>query len=391
MHPVENIRGSASKHLLGKRIVLGVTGSIAAVKTAELARELIRHGAEVHAVMTKSACEIIHPNALQFGTGNDVITKLTGAVEHVALLGDVPNRADLLLIAPATANTVGKIVYGIDDTTVTTCATVALGTGVPIVVAPAMHDAMMKHPKVAANIAALIDMGVTWVEPKVEEKKAKLADIEDIVEAVIARLATQKVGRRCLVIGGATAERIDAVRILTNRSSGKTAALLARELKRAGASVELWMGHHATTLPNIPTKHFTTHADLMALAEAPLAFDEIWMPAAIADYTLAPHEGKIGSEQAELTLKLTPVEKVIEWIRVRSDAKIIAFKAEATETDLVTKARGRLDRYGAAAIVANAATSFGSDETRAMLVTPDSETELFGSKEQVIADVVRLV
>jgi phosphopantothenoylcysteine decarboxylase/phosphopantothenate--cysteine ligase len=391
VHPVENIRGAASKHLLGKRIVLGVTGSIAAIKTVELARELIRHGAEVQAVMTKSACNIIHPNALQFGSGNPVITKFTGAVEHVALLGDVPNRADLLLIAPATANTIGKIVYGIDDTTVTTCATVALGSGVPIIVAPAMHDAMMKHPKVVENVASLKEMGVTWIEPKVEEKKAKLAEIEDIVEAVIARLATQKTGKRCLVIGGATAEPIDAVRILTNRSSGKTAAILARELSRAGAKVELWMGHHSSRLPNVPTKHFTTHRDLMALAEEALAFDEIWMPAAIADYTLAPHEGKISSEQGDWTLNLTPVEKVIEWIRVRSEAKLIAFKAEATEDGLVAKARDRLERYGAQAIVANAASSFGSDNTRAFLITKDSETELSGSKESVIADLVRLV
>ncbi|MGB1697719.1 MAG: bifunctional phosphopantothenoylcysteine decarboxylase/phosphopantothenate--cysteine ligase CoaBC [Thermoplasmatota archaeon] len=388
MHPIANIRGSASKHLVGKRIVLGVTGSIAAVKTVELARELTRHGAEVHAVMTKAACDIVHPNALQFGTGNPVITKLTGAVEHVALLGDVPEKADLLLIAPCTANTVGKIVYGIDDTTVTTCATVALGTGTPIVCAPAMHDAMMHHPKVEDNIAELRKLGVTWVEPKVEEKKAKLADIDHIVDAVIAALATQKKGKRCLVIGGATAEPVDDVRVLTNRSSGKTAAILAKELGRAGAEVELWMGHHTTDLPHCTTHHFQTHAELMQLAEGTLAFDEIWMPAAIADYTPERTAGKIPSEQDDWTIIMQPVEKVIEWLRVRTQAKLIAFKAEATEDGLVEKARARLERYSADAIVANAAASFGADQTRAFLVTADQEQLFEGSKQQVMTDIV---
>ncbi len=195
MHPIANIRGSASDHLAGRRIVLGISGSIAAVKCVELARELTRHGAEVHAVMSGAAQGIITADAMEFATGNPVITKLTGAVEHVALLGDVPERADLLLIAPATANTVGKMAWGIDDTVVTTFATVAFGTGVPVVVAPAMHDAMMRNKPVQRNIETLVnDLGVTWVEPKVEEKKAKLAEPDAIVDAVIHRLACEANG-----------------------------------------------------------------------------------------------------------------------------------------------------------------------------------------------------
>ncbi|MEA3165201.1 MAG: phosphopantothenoylcysteine decarboxylase / phosphopantothenate---cysteine ligase, partial [Thermoplasmata archaeon] len=108
-HPVENIRGSLSHHLEGRRIVLAVCGSIAAVKAVELARELIRHGADVVPVMSASATRILHPDALHFATGHQPIVRLTGAVEHVSLLGDVPGKADLLLVAPATANTVSKM------------------------------------------------------------------------------------------------------------------------------------------------------------------------------------------------------------------------------------------------------------------------------------------
>ena len=112
MHPINNIRGASSDLLAGKRIVLGVSGSIAAIKCVELARELTRHGAHVHAVMSKAAQGIITPASLEFGTGNPVVTELTGAVEHVAMLGDVPERADLLLIAPATANILAKFAGG---------------------------------------------------------------------------------------------------------------------------------------------------------------------------------------------------------------------------------------------------------------------------------------
>ncbi|MFB6129935.1 MAG: flavoprotein, partial [Salinigranum sp.] len=130
--------------LAGANVALGVTGSIAAVKTVELAHELRRNGASVRGVMTDSARGIINPWALQFATDRDVVTEITGAVEHVELCGR-SGWADVLLVAPATANTVGKVAAAIDDTPVTTCATTALGADVPVVVAPAMHEPMYDH------------------------------------------------------------------------------------------------------------------------------------------------------------------------------------------------------------------------------------------------------
>ncbi len=401
MHPINNIRGASSDLLAGKRIVLGVSGSIAAIKTVELARELTRHGAQVHAVMSKAAQGIITPASLEFGTGNPVITELTGAVEHVALLGDVPERADLLLIAPATANTVGKMAWGIDDTAVTTCATVAFGTGVPVVVAPAMHDAMMRNHPVQQNIQTLTEkMGVTWVEPKVEEKKAKLAEIDDIVDAVIHRIRCETggplVGKRCLVIGGATEEPVDAVRVLTNRSSGRSAVVLARELHRAGADVDLWLGSSRFPVPGcVSVTRFSTHGQLMDLLEEAdfPAYSHIWMPAAIADYSPVVDAGKIASEQEDLAIHLKPLPKVIERVRAATqDSILIAFKAEADADHLIERAQGRLERYGAQFIVANTAAAFSADETEVHLVAPDREVAVFhGDKEQVLRDVVDAV
>lgn len=133
--------------LEGVNVALGVTGSIAAVKVVELAHELRRRGASVRAVMTDAATGIIHPWAVEFATDDDAVTEITGRVEHVDLCGR-DGWADVFLVAPATANTVGKIAAAIDDSPVTTTATTALGAGVPVVVAPAMHEPMYDHPGV---------------------------------------------------------------------------------------------------------------------------------------------------------------------------------------------------------------------------------------------------
>lgn len=401
VHPVENLRGTLSSHLAGRRIVLGVTGSIGAVKCVELARELIRHGADVVPVMTAGATRILHPDALEFATGHKPVTQLTGAVEHVALLGDVPGKADLLLIAPATANTVAKVALGIDDTPVTTCATVAIGTGTPIVVAPAMHEAMLDHPIVAEHARTLVDrLGVTWVEPMREEKKAKLADVEAIAEAVIARLAQLHgplAGQRALVVSGATAEPIDPVRVLTNRSSGRTGYILATELRRLGAEVELWHGVGTEPVPDALapfTRRFTTHAELLAMAsKAKLAgVSQVWMPAAIGDYGAKPAKAKIPSGQKALDLHLTPLPKVIETLRRKAPkATLVAFKAETDADGLMERAAERRRRYKADFVVANLAASFGAEDTTLHLVDARGHTTLSGPKARVLPLVVARV
>lgn len=403
MHPVENVRGTLSHHLQGRKVVLAVAGSIAAVKSVELARELVRHGADVVPVMSEAATRILHPDALEFATGYRPITRLTGAVEHVALLGDVPGKADLLLVAPATANTVSKMALGIDDTPVTTCATVAFGTKTPVVVAPAMHEAMLDHPIVAGHQRTLVEsLGVTWVEPLREERKAKLADVEAIVETVIHRLANDPrnpgplAGRRALVVSGATEEPIDPVRILTNRSSGRSGILMATELRRLGAEVALWQGRATVEVPGHLepfTTRFATHTDLAGLVtKAALGgFDQIWMPAAIGDYATAPARQKIPSE-GRLELSFKPLPKLIETVRAKAPkAVLVAFKAESDPKTLVARARDRLKRYGAQFAVANASGTFGAKDTKAHLVTQRTDKVFVGPKERVIPELVKAV
>ncbi len=166
--------------LEGRTIVLAVTGSIAAVETVRLAHALRRKGAAVQGVMSPSAQQIIHPDALEHATGRPVITRCSGLVEHVTYCGD-GGTADLLLVAPCTANTIGKIATGIDDTPVTTFATAGIGSGLPVVVVPAMHGSMYRHPAVRENLGRLRGWGVTVVDPRMEEGRAKVAGIEEIV------------------------------------------------------------------------------------------------------------------------------------------------------------------------------------------------------------------
>src|SRR5205809_854129 len=233
MHPAERLRGVKSIKLQGKTIVLGVTVSIAAVECVKLAHELIRHGAEVHAVFTRSATEILHPNALQYATGHPGETQITGPMEYLEMCGR-DGKADLLLIAPCTSNTIGKIAQGIDDSTVTTYAANALGSGIPILIAPAAHESMMDNPAVAANVRRLQELRVELVEPKREEDKAKMADIETIVARVIRRLGPKDLlDMRVLVVAGSTVEPIDDVLTLDLQPTPKVLNRFRKGAKKA--------------------------------------------------------------------------------------------------------------------------------------------------------------
>ncbi len=186
-HPSEDIIGTKGDELKDKKIVLCITGSVAAIKSPELARELMRHGAQVFPVMTKTAQRIIQPDLMEWATGNPVITKLTGKIEHVALGKD----ADLILVAPATANTISKIACGIDDTTVTSVVSVAFGLGKPILLVPAMHESMYRHPILIQNIEKLRSLQCEFIGPEIEEGKAKIVSVEQTVKAVINRLSKE--------------------------------------------------------------------------------------------------------------------------------------------------------------------------------------------------------
>jgi phosphopantothenoylcysteine decarboxylase/phosphopantothenate--cysteine ligase len=367
--------------LSGVNVALGVTGSIAAVKVVELAHELRRRGANVRAVMTESARGIVHPWAVEFATDNPVVTEITGSVEHVELCGR-DGWADVFLIAPATANTVGKMAAAIDDSPVTTTATTALGAGVPVVVAPAMHEPMYDHPGVLEAIERVESWGVEFVAPRVEEGKAKIATEAAIVLAAARAAGDQPLaGKHVVVTSGATSEPIDPVRVLTNRASGKTGRAVAAACYVRGADVTLV--HDGEDVPYATVRGAESAAEMTAAALAACEdADALISAAAISDYTVDASDEKIRSGQ-DLTLDLQQTPKLIDEVRADfPDLPIVGFKAETSGDDdaMVAAAREILDRNDLAFVVANDASVMGGDETRALVVTGDDATEFAGDK-----------
>ena len=392
MH-VERIRGKKSERLKGKKIVLGVTGSIAAVETVKLARELIRRGAEVFAVMSKSARKIIHPYALEFATGNKVITEITGEVEHVKFLGK-DGIADLFLIAPSTANTIGKIANGIDDTPVTTFATTALGAKKPVLIAPAMHEAMIDNNLVIRNIEKLKEMGVEIIEPKLEEGKAKFPEIEKICLHVERALYPKEfAGKKVLVTAGPTFEHLDPIRFISNKSSGLMGKEIALELWRRGAEVVFISSKDlGISLPNFKQIRVRSVLDMLKAVLNEIRDCSLFVSAAAASDFLVEMEKKKIKTTKEITITLREAPKVIKEVRKIYSGDIIGFKAETgvSNEELEGIARERLEADVLSMVVANDVSEkgMGTEDTRVVVVTKKRSEWFEGMKSEVARKIV---
>ncbi len=400
MHPSRVIRGRSSRLLEGRRILLGVSGSIAAVEVPKIARELIRHGADVRAVMSPDAGRIITPEALEFATGHPPVERLSGNVEHVTFLGPGEGRADLYLIAPATANTVSKIAHGIDDTPVTSCASVALGGNVPILLVPAMHSLMGQNPAVRESLARLEGWGVGVLFGPSAEGEEKIAAPDEVAAAVLHRLAHGPwAGRRVTILGGASRESIDDVRSITNESSGATAIALASQAYYRGATVELWAGALSVPVPSwVPVTGWRSVTDLLQLARrrrSDLARSAaVLVPAALSDFRLDPQPGKIRSKgRSSLSLELLPAPKVLPELRrlAPRPALLVAYKllSGAAADELEREGRALAAETKADWVIANDVATMGGAET-AVLVIPgaDKGRWLRGPKAEVAGKIL---
>jgi phosphopantothenoylcysteine decarboxylase/phosphopantothenate--cysteine ligase len=394
MHPTKAICGSKGSSLKGKTIVLGITGSIAAVKCVELARELIRHGAEVFAVMTTEACRIIHPNSMHYATGNKAITELTGAIEHVEFCG-ANGKADLLLIAPATGNTIGKIINGIDDTTVTSFAATAIAAGKKIIVVPAMHETMYNNPFAKENIEKLEKAGIKAMKPKIEENAAKFPAIEEIVlECERALGAGLLKGKKVLIANGATQEDIDEIRVITSRASGLTGIEIAKECYRQGAEVSIVQNNESFS-KGIKNFKARTSAEMekIVLEELKKGFDLYISPAALADFKVEKKEGKIKSSK-DFSLQLKPREKLLEKARACfPELKIIAFKAEigVQEKELIEIAKKKLRELKASIVIANDVKEkgMGTIDNKVFIVSEKRVEKAEGLKSEIAKAIVK--
>ncbi|MGB9714080.1 MAG: bifunctional phosphopantothenoylcysteine decarboxylase/phosphopantothenate--cysteine ligase CoaBC [Candidatus Bathyarchaeales archaeon] len=387
-HPSKDILGTKSATLKGKRIVLCITGSVAAVQCPEIARALMRHGAEVFAVMSPAAQKLIHPHLMEWATGNAVVTELTGKIEHVALVGVREARADLVLVAPATANTISKIACGIDDTTVTSVISTAFGSNTPIIIVPAMHESMYNHPILNEHIKKLKALGIEFVGPRIDEGKAKIAQTWEIVEAVIRKLATKKdlAGLKVLVTAGPTVEHIDPVRVISNKSSGKMGVAVVEEALSRGAEVTLVYGL-GTALPPLGAKVIrveTTEQMYEAVVSELKAqnYDLVVAAAAAADWTpIKAFSRKVSTHEVRsLDLKLKPTVKIVDAVKKLSPKTfLVAFRAEYSlpEKELIESAYERLKKAEADLIVVNdvgkEGVGFGADTNEVFIVDTDKK------------------
>ena len=358
-HPSLDIVSSYGVELSGKRIVLCVAGSVAAYKAIELARLLMRHGANVTCVASNAVTKLVQPDYFKWATGNEVITKLTGELEHIRLADY--NKSDLIVVYPATANTLGKLANGIDDTPVSTVLTVGFGSKIPILMCPAMHASMYDNLAVKKNIEFLKNK-IEFLSPQMIEGKAKASEPEDVLEYVLKKFGFSSIlkNKKILMTAGPTVEYIDPLRVITNQSSGKTGVLLASELISAGSKVTLVYGPGVEKPPKgAKVIKVLTSIEMYETVKKQMKkkFDVMIMAAAVADYTPEnPSKKKIKSTQNKIKISLKKVPKIIDQIKkLQKNIILVGFKAEVnlSKKDLIRVARKKLQESNADIIIAN--------------------------------------
>jgi len=378
-----------SEPLAGKTIVLGITGSIAAYKGVEVARRLMDLGADVHVSLTRAGAKFITPLTLRTLTGNPVTVDMfeepaEWQVKHVSLA----ERAAAVVVAPASADAIAKLALGLADEFI---YTVALATRAPLVVAPAMNEKMLTHPTVQERLAQLRARGARVVEPERGRLasgavgQGRLAAPEKIAAAVVALLAGGDLqGVQVLVTGGPTREPLDAVRFISNRSSGKMGYALARAAARRGAAVTLISGPTALPQPEgCRVVQVETAREMYEQARQRFPQCQVLIAAAaVADYApAAVVRGKMKKTKAPLSVELRPTPDLLAECgrRKKRGQFLVGFAAETEE--LLARAREKLEAKRLDLIVANdisrADVGFESDRNAGYLVFADGrEIEL---------------
>ncbi|MBR3213807.1 MAG: bifunctional phosphopantothenoylcysteine decarboxylase/phosphopantothenate--cysteine ligase CoaBC [Methanosphaera sp.] len=379
------------------KIILCITGSIAAVEDLKLVHQLQRSCFEVECFMSPSACELITPLSMEFATKNPVNTKITGYVEHVTNA-----QADLILVAPSTANTISKFANKIADTNVTTLLLTASGYDTPILFVPSMHISMYRAIEENINKIKNQHPQVHFMEPGNAERKAKFPSKEDIVLEVERMLsdATFK-NKNVLITAGATIESIDPMRIITNRSSGKMGVELAKQFYRQGANVTLLCGRTQTDIPsNFNSIHVeSTRQMLDVVTELVDDMDIYVSAAAISDFRPDNDSTSKISSDNDVTLSLVRLPKILEKVKqLNPDIFAVGFKAESglTEDDLIDRARSRIEKYGVDLMVANdisrAECEPGSNSNEVYLVDKKSYDKLpLDSKRNISQKIVEKI
>lgn len=373
----------------GKTIVLGVTGSIAAYKMASLASMLVKQHADVHVIMTKNATNFIHPVTFETLTGNRCQTETFDRnfefhVTHVSLA----QKADIFMIAPATANVIAKLAHGIADDMLTTTA---LACKAPMYISPAMNTNMYENPATRDNMEILKKRGMHMIEPAVgmlacgSSGAGKMPEPEVLFEYIKRELAKEKdmAGKKVLVTAGATMEAIDPVRFISNHSTGKMGYALAENAMLRGASVTLVTGEAKVAPPSfVELVQVKSAADMYeAVMSRAASQDIIVKAAAVADYT--PEQAsdqKIKKKEGELSIPLVRTKDILKELGERKqEGQFICGFSMETE-NMLENSRNKLEKKNVDMIVANNlkvdGAGFGTDTNVVTLITREKEKEL---------------
>jgi phosphopantothenoylcysteine decarboxylase/phosphopantothenate--cysteine ligase len=374
------------------RILLGITGGIAAYKAAGLIRGLSELGHEVTVVPTENALKFIGKPTLESLSGHAIETDMyqdVAQIRHVEL----GQQADLILIAPATASFIARFAAGFADDLMLNAI---LASKAPVIVCPAMHTEMWQNEATQANVATLGARGVKVMEPATgrltgdDSGPGRLPETEDIIAFALQDLALK--GKRVIVTAGGTREPIDAVRYIGNSSSGRMGIELAKAARDAGASVHLIAANIDLPLPKGIEVTRVGSVDELELA-MDRECDVMIMAAAVSDFRVEnPHLGKLKRSEG-LNLELTPTKDLIaNYAALHPEVIHIAFAlAEETDERLIEIARGKLSDKSVTAVVGNSFEAMGSQETVVQFVTKDDAVELRGTKAQVSSSIIDLV
>ena len=385
-HPANNVEAKG-EYLKGKKIWLGITGSVSCVETVGITRELLRYGADVTIVANRAALELVGEKALEFACGKPIIKEITEQVEHVI----AGHEADLLVIAPCCATSLGKIANGIGDNPPMLVALTCIGAKTPMIVAPAMDKNMAKSGIVQNNIKK-VKKFANVIEPIMIEGKAKLPTKERLVAEVCKKAGPQNLnGEEILIIGGGSSEPIDDVRVISNKSSGLMATSLSETAYAMGADIELWLGN-AIYKPGewIKTKQFATLSELKDMIKIKKQYDVVIVPAALSDFIPTKVKGKLDSSKA-ISLKMKKAPKIIDIIRKKHKGLLYTFKlgSKISDKELIKKAKRLLEKSDC--VIANYSEALGSKENKIAIVDKKNVKWIKGTKIELSKTILEKI
>lgn len=388
--PVQKeIIGKKSRRLKGKRIALCITGSVGCIRSVEIARDLIRYGADVFAVMNSDAQALIGPSLLEWATGNSVVTKITGKCEHLSLTNG-EGKVDIVLVAPSTANTIAKCANGICDSPVSLLLMTAIGAGIPVMFVPAMHDSL--YNDIFSENVKKLERFAEFVPPLEEEGKKKMPASDDIVYRVIRRLGDGSLrGKKVVVTAGATREYLDDIRFISNRSTGRMGIAFGKEAWLRGADVTVIAAYCEVPIPRYLKAVKAETIDEMGkgLMKEAKRSDIVVTAAGVGDFEIEKRSGKIKSGK-ELLLKLSPAKKIVDGIkRINKKCKFILFKAESGvgEKEMIKRAVRRGKETRADIVIANDERGFGGEVSTVVAINGEKARKIEGSKEEIASAV----